>query len=132
MASCFGVEIYGNTVSHPNSSMAFFKQRSGQTRVFNNTIIGGPSQAYIYPYSGTSENQCPLTYVEDKLTHNSYFWGNRKDYTGALWNLVPATTIDCSGILGVPMPGRDIFADDPVYDFQSALSHFGYADPRLF
>lgn len=117
MDSCFGAEIYGNHVTHPSGqSLGFWKQRSGQARIFNNYYTGGPSQSYYVPYTGTSDYQCPTTDWLLKLTHNTYYWGNRKDYTGSLFYTYSGDTQTCHGVVDTPMPGRDVFSDSPTYE----------------
>jgi hypothetical protein len=109
MPSCFGAELYGNNVSHGAYQMTFFKQRGGQSLVFlnNATTTGSPENN---AYTGGLDI-CPANYANLKNTHNSYWWGSRKNLTGTLWSASCNGGLDCNGLTGIPTLGRDVFSD---------------------
>jgi hypothetical protein len=109
MAACFGAELYGNEVICGEKDLVFLKQRAGQTLVFLNgavTTRGPQNTAYT-----STVCICPTNHVAEKVTHNSYWWGNRINGTGNLWSAKATGGLNCNGIESIPMLGRDIFAD---------------------
>lgn len=114
MASCFGVELYGNDYTAANNDMVgFFSQRSGQTRVFWNNATT-TSSYYNKAYTTIGTDVCPSAYADLKITHNSYWWGNRKNMTGGLSHASPYVTggLTCNSLTDIPLIGRDIISDD--------------------
>ena len=109
MPAGFGAEMYGNLVHASTHSGDFFKQRSGQVLVFFNNIIGSGSYDND-AYTGGLDT-CPLTYPALKNTHNTYWWGNRKNTIGAFWASNCDGGLTCNGLANIPTAGRDVFHD---------------------
>jgi len=109
MPAGFGAEIYGNQVSHGSYAMIFWKQRSGQSLVFlNNATTTTTPGLTAYTSEACSS---PVNYTALKVTHNSYWWGSRKNLTGALFDAQATGGLDANGLIGIPKLGRDIFSD---------------------
>lgn len=111
MASCFGAELYGNDIDLGTDGMTFFKTRSGQSLVFlNNTTSSGSVANSAYT---SALCVLPDAYVAGKVTHNTYFWGSRKNLTGDLWGASCDHTLglDWGGVTGIPTLGRDVISD---------------------
>jgi hypothetical protein len=109
MPASFGAEIYGNQIIHGSNDMIFWKQRSGQSLIFLNNAIGTTTPdntAYT-----SSICTCPVNYTALKVTHNSYWWGNRRNYNGAFFNSIAVGGLDCNNLINIPTLGRDIFSD---------------------
>lgn len=113
MASAFGAEIYGNDWTSTNLTSEvsnFFKQRSGQTLVFYNNNSGGSRTPTMEGYT-SSVCICPEDYASLKNTHNSYWFHNRKNLTGAFFSAAGTGGLDCNGLTDIPTMGRDIFSN---------------------
>jgi hypothetical protein len=109
MPASFGAEAYGNQVVHGANDMVFWKQRSGQSLVFlNNAITSNSSSMTAYTSAACTS---PVNYAELKVTHNSYWWGSRKNYTGALFAASATGGLNSNGLTNIPTLGRDIFTD---------------------
>jgi hypothetical protein len=109
MPASFGAEIYGNHVVHGANAMIFWKQRSGQSLVFLNNAMTTTSPSLTAYTSAVCT--CPVAYTALKVTHNSYWWGSRKNYSGALFGASATGGLDCNGLTDIPTLGRDIFTD---------------------
>jgi hypothetical protein len=81
MPASFGVEVYGNLMNASTVQVGLVSVRSGKSYVFNNDVQTTDS-FYNKAYAG-SLAICPPSYHNAQLTNNSYFWGNRKNKTGA-------------------------------------------------
>ena len=110
MAACFGAEAYGNQMINGANTMCFWKQRSGQSLVFFNNAITS-SNAYNMAYT-SSICTCPVNHTSLKVTHNSYWFNSRKNFTGELFNTYATGGLDCNDLEDIPTLGRDIFSDN--------------------
>jgi hypothetical protein len=109
MPASFGAEAYGNNVVHGSNTMVFWKQRSGQSLVFLNNAVTSSSPSMTAYTSAVCS--CPVNYAALKITHNSYWWGSRKNYTGAIFSASATGGLNCNGLTNIPTIGRDIFTD---------------------
>lgn len=108
MASSFGAELYGNNITHSTYEMVFFNQRSGQALIFLNNSDGSgavSNRAYTGGLDICPTNDCDL-----KNTHNTYWFGNRKNLTGSFWSDTVSGGLDCCSLTGIPTLGRDVFS----------------------
>ena len=114
MGAGFGFELYGNDITMTNNStLTFWRQRSGLSRIFlnNATTTGSPT---LNAYTGGID-VCPSTYVANKVTHESYWWGSRKNLSGTIWSSTATQGLDgCNGLNNIPTAGRDVFFDASV------------------
>lgn len=109
-ASCFGAELYGNRINDILSDGGRLTDgRGGKSMVFNNSISSG---AYT-PHFWTSLGVCPPESIfAQQAIHDTYVWGNRAGYTGALQPATIGDTANCTGYPSYPLLGRDVFTDN--------------------
>jgi hypothetical protein len=113
MPASFGAEAYGNLVVITYSGInhsEFWGQRSGQTLVFLNDAITQNTFS-MKGYTG-GYDIAPAAYAEQKVTHNSYWFGNRRNSTGPFWSKNITGGLDAAGLTNIPTAGRDIFTDE--------------------
>jgi hypothetical protein len=111
MASCFGGELYGNSVVDTGgSNVQLFNQRSGQTRVFFNVVSTSGSLLAVKWYTGSISSPCPTAQILDKLIHNSYAWHNWKTVTGTSGSYSADAGNVCGGRTS-PTFGQDVFTE---------------------
>ena len=112
---CFGGEIYGNNVVGAYGGY-LIDQRGGRVFMFNNNVTAPNWRFHIreeeddstspVTYAGPNPPQYPLH------VNGSYYWGNRRNMTGAS----PGVTTDCGSPVcthtgDIPLSGRDFFTD---------------------
>jgi hypothetical protein len=109
MPACFGIEVYGNQISHGSNAMWCVKSRSGESMVFfNNATTSTTPQNRAYT---SSICVCPSTYASLKVTHDTYWWGSRINLTGNFWDSICTGGLNCIGLTDIPTEGRYIFHD---------------------
>jgi hypothetical protein len=111
MAPEFGAEIYGNQITAANNNhQTLLSQRSGQTLVFNNNITSTSTASNkAYTTSGGLD-ECPADPAL-KITHDSFWWGSRRNLTGLLTSSTASGGLDCNGLEDIPTLGRDIMTE---------------------
>ena len=77
--------------------------------VFYNSIVGGANNAAY-----TSLVVCPTDAPEMQMIHDTHWFGNRSDYTGAFAGTDVSGSITCAGRSGIPTLGRDIISDNSI------------------
>lgn len=114
MPASFGVEIYGNEITHGVQDLCLFAQRSGQCMVFLNNAKGSTTP-WIKAYTSAACT-CPAAYCSDKITHNTYWFRNRRNDNGVIFttNATGVVTggLDCCGLTDIPTAGRDVFLEN--------------------
>lgn len=113
MASCFGSELYGNDItSTVNSNMIVhtIRSSSGQNiAMYNNVNTTGTPRNQAYTTSGGID-KCPSAYADLKITR-AYWFGNRKNYTGAVFADSVTGSLECLGYTGIPSLSQDVFTE---------------------
>jgi hypothetical protein len=102
MWSCFGGELYGNQV---NATGDWLNQRGGEVLSFYNNFTGS-SAPWFQPTEEHADSEEPTTNSEPQHVHNTYYWNNRRNLTGALIGFSIANQIS-----GVPTQNQDFWTD---------------------
>lgn len=110
MPAVFGAEIYGNRITNPGGNL--FKTRGGRSFVFYNSMVGG---GFNNAYDGLVA--CRVDAYDDpvaEMIHDTYWWGSRADYRGALSGASADHTAGllCNGLSNIPTLGRDVISDN--------------------
>ena len=100
MWACFGGELYGNQV---NAGGDWLNQRGGEVLSFYNNFT---QSAYIAPTEEHADAEEPTTNPEPQHVHNTYYWNNRLNNTGAPIEVRVTSTIN-----GVPAQNQDFWTD---------------------
>jgi hypothetical protein len=113
MCSCFGGEVYGNEIITNSWNTKWFTPRGGKSLAFYNDYQGNGSPSFNVSVSAVS---CPSSgYIEENMIHDTYFWGNRKNTTGAITpagcDECPPYLSDCGRSGNRPLAGTDYFYD---------------------
>lgn len=108
LPATFGFEIYGNNLIGNTSTFANI--RSGENLIFNNNLTNGNPSIQTYCDSATS---CANDVPAMQMTHDNYYWSNRKNLTGVTES-VSSNGYTCSYSCGgnsspIPLAGRDYF-----------------------
>ncbi|MCU0521325.1 MAG: hypothetical protein MUF84_11615 [Anaerolineae bacterium] len=109
LGACFGAEIYGNDINSGDKTCVVLKQRSGQCLVFLNNGTGTKAP-YNIAYTGGFDI-CPSDDCGLKVTHNTYWFRNRSNLTGAIWADNVTGGLNCCGLTNIPTLGRDVFSE---------------------
>ena len=118
---CFGGELYGNSIQGGGRVL---DQRGGRFFVFNNSSTSSGSYVQVRdeqngtalpvgPYQGAGSPPCPANNGTCQDVNGSYYWGNRQNTTGGLWNYSIGPNCvgtDCSkNTTGMPIAGKHFF-----------------------
>ncbi len=114
MPAVFGVEVYGNRITNSGGNLT--KTRGGKSFVFYNSVVNAADNV---AYDGLLA--CPVDTYDDpvaEMIHDTYWWGSRTGYTGALTGASVTHTagVSCNGLSNIPTSGRDVFSDNSSPD----------------
>jgi len=133
MDSCFGAEIYGNTLASGAYSVnGFLYHRSGQALSFMNSSSDKTYRHQVYNTGFSNTISCPIYEpIDDKLIHNTYIWNNKQGANN--WTTdcdgdhqLTASTISFSGrVITNSAGGLAIFTDDNV-QITGSVSNDGF------
>lgn len=123
MWSCFGAEVYGNEINTTSNVQAtqIYAARGGKSLVFYNNVNSMNSFS-VKTWDDWCAIANPTTNTESQDVNNTYFFQNRKSYTGALAWLSTLNRNYCVGSsYDNPQLNRDVFHQDTTFDGTSGV-----------
>jgi hypothetical protein len=105
--SCFGGEIYENTINANGYALDLIDHRGGQMLVYNNTLINA-NDSYIQIRDEYADSANPTISLDPQYPNRTYYWNN----TDGVGGPVIRVTDDNLHILGHPLVNNDYFTND--------------------
>lgn len=115
MYSSFGGEIYGNLIN-ANLGMGLLDHRGGKFLVFMNVKTGTSNQWYIQPREESPDYNEPTTNPSPQYVNDTYYFLNRKNYTGAFNIVAVGSQMDNPPLEDVPTENREFFVGTDSFD----------------